>query len=84
MNDTLVFTEKEKDNDCMTTFFIRVGERKYTSPPSVFMDGVTDSLNREPVQSSRASPVEHATIVNTYTACTYNLNQRRGAVGEED
>ena len=68
MKDTLVLIEKEKVSDCMTTFFIRVGEHEYTSPPSVFLDGATGSPNREPVQLSMPpllTPTQHAPTTST-------------------
>ena len=52
VNDTLVLTEREKVSDCMTTFFIGVGECKYADPPSVYVDGAASSPDKEPVQAT--------------------------------
>ena len=56
----------------MITFFIRVGEREYTGPPSVFMDETTvertGSVGRKPVQPiipMSVTPTQHAPTTST-------------------
>ena len=68
MKESLVLREKEKDSDCMITFFIRAGEREYAGPPSVYVDGAAGSPDREPVQASMPpslTPTQHAPIIST-------------------
>ena len=66
MKDALVLTKKV--SDCMTTFFICTGEREYTGPPLVFVNGATGSPDREPVQASippSLTPMQHAPTTST-------------------
>ena len=66
MKDALVLMEKV--SDCMTSFFIHTGECEYTDPPSVFVDGATGSLDRQPIQPSMPpllTPKQYASTTST-------------------